>query len=346
MKKLLPLRVVAGIAALGAAFVSGWVLHSTQSPELPVANRIPQSPGPKPGISSGTAKEDRAARVPPTSGAVGRAVEIESLDARGALAALRALDLPGAPAGSVIEKHLLLARFASVDPETALSYVDTLPAGERSDAAATVMGAWAEKDPRAAAAHLTEEAGGLGLSETATVSGASAVAGEWSRRDPQAAAAWAAELPDEFRAGALAAAVGRYAAADSAAALRFFTSLPDSAIRAEAATPLAAQWASTDSTAAAAWASSISSAAEQSAALSGVTSAWMSNDPAAASRWVKTLPAGPGKDAAIISLAAAPSIRNDPEAALAWAESISSSEVKEQVVAGIRDRLRIRESIP
>ncbi len=346
MRKLLPLRVVVSIAALGAAFVSGWVFHSTQSPEVPAANRIPQSPGPKREIGKDTAKEARAANIVPASGATGRAMEIESLDARGVLAALRALDIPGAPAGSPLEKHLLLARFASVDPETALSYVDTLPAGERSDAAATVMSAWAARDPQAAAAHLTEEAGGLGLSEAATISGAAAVASEWSRRDPQAAAAWAAELPDEFRAGAIHAAVGRYAAADSAAALRFLSSLPDSMIRAEAATPLAAQWATADPAAAAAWAASLSSATEQSAALSGVTSAWMSNDPAAASLWVRALPAGPGKDAAIIALAAAPSIRNDPEAALAWAESISSSEVKEQVVAGIRDRLRIRESIP
>lgn len=345
MKSASSLRIALRLLALAAAFGSGWVFHIP-----PPASPTPILAGSRPrslerDIPGSTVAKVGTARPAPDSRAVSLAREAETLDARGALAALRALEIPGNAAGTPLEKHLLMARFAAADPLTALTYIDTLPAGERSAATATVMGAWAAQDPQAAAAHLEEEAGGFGLSESAAASAAQAVAGEWSRRDPQGAAAWAAELPDELRPAALTAAAGQLAAQNPAEALQFLNSLPDDISRAEAATPLAAQWAAVQPSAASAWAVSLPDPDTRAAALSGVTAAWMNADPAAASRWVDALPAGSGKDAAILALTTSVSLRNDPDAALAWAASLAAPIAREQAVAAAKERLRLRDAL-
>ena len=268
------------------------------------------------------------------------------MSASAALDALRAFDLPGARIATPLEWHGLLANFAAQDPETALTFVDTLPANQRQAALATVLGAWAAHDPAAAAAHVEAEVGGLGLSPEDAASGAGIVAGTWARRAPQAAADWAAALPDELREQALPAAMGALTGVDPVAATRFFDQLPDDDARAEAAGPLAAQWALADPVAVVAWANRLSNPEEQSAAISGLTSTWMQHDPGSASQWVKSLNPSGVKDAAIAALVTARSIRNDPDAALAWARTIGSSEIREPLTAEIEEQIRLRDSLP
>ena len=328
---------------LGIAFGSGWALHFPVKTEMdrngsaalrPLPGRPPS--GNQQSVSH-PARPDQA--VPSGASAI-------PTSAPDALEALRAFDLPGAGMATPLEWHGLLANFAAQDPLTALTFIDTIPENERQAALATVLGAWAARDPAAAAAHVETEAGGLGLSPTDAIAGAGVIAGIWARLAPKAAAEWAAALPDDLQEEALPAAIGGMAAADPLAAKLFFEGLPGEDARARAVAPLAAQWARTDPSAASVWAGNLSTPEEQAAALAGLTTTWMQRDPGTASQWVKNLETGAGKDAAIAALVTAKSIRNDPEAALAWARTISDSDVRDSLTADIEQKIRLRDSLP
>ena len=346
MKSYHTLQTTTRVAALAVAFVSGWALHYSMGSKMGSANdsqlypRLERSPAPMP------VARDGVALLAPAAGATTVVSESTPLTVGAVLAALRATEIPGAAGITPLERHRLLASFAAADPLTAMTYIDTLPAGERRDAIVTVMSTWSRQNPEAAAKYLETEIDGLGLGADDAAAGAAAVAGEWSRLSLHDAAAWAAELPDEIREAAHSVVIGRMAATDPQAVQNYFNALSDNTVRVEAAAPLAAQWAATDPSAAGAWATSLSAGEEQAAALSGVTSAWMLSDPNAASQWVKNLPNGIGKDAAIAALVDAASIRNDPEAALAWAQAISPGQARDAMTNEIEERIRLRDSLP
>jgi len=331
-----PLRPAGHTLALAAAFVGGWVLHSTPTAEPPAHAAVLRRSLER-GTMRGPAVEGGTARSDSDSVATAKTSRVEN-----PLPALRSLALTGA-AATPLERLQLLAQYGAHDPETALTFVETLPAAQRADAAATVMSAWAARDPGAAAAHLEAEAGGFGLSGKEAEAAASAVALEWARRDPKAAAAWAASLPDELRAAALHAAIGVQAAADPGAAQQFYASLTEAALRTEAAAPLAAQWAATDPAAAAVWAVSLADESGRAAAATGVSASWMLRDPAAASRWVDGLPAGAAKDAAIAALTESPALKNDPDSAAVWAAAIQNESLRRTALAAAVRRWRYQQ---
>ena len=324
--------------ALAAAFVSGWGLRPTING---------RTPGPVSAALSRGLERDTTRNHPETGTRTAVPVSARATDAAGdsaslPLEALRSLSRPGA-AATPLEKLALLAQFGEQDPETALTYVDTLPPAERAAGSATVMSAWAARDPEAAAAYLENEAGGFGLGGKEAGPAAAAIALEWAPRDPASAILWAAALPDELRSAALTAATGTATEADIFKAREVLASLPDSSLRAEASAPLASQWAATDPQSAAAWAGTLSSAAERSAAVSGVASAWMLRDPAAASQWVNSLPAGDAKDAAIVALTNSPAIRNDAGSAAAWAGTIGNTALRDRALASALQRWRYQQ---
>src|SRR6185295_4828329 len=88
-----------------------------------------------------------------------------------------------------------MVKSVRADPVQALGLVQTLPEKERRPAMEVIVAAWAEIDPRAAAAVALSFPGGpVGTAEVARV---------WGARDPEAAKAWANTLPASERDAAL-----------------------------------------------------------------------------------------------------------------------------------------------
>ncbi|MGY8691266.1 MAG: hypothetical protein ACKVHP_26435, partial [Verrucomicrobiales bacterium] len=85
-----------------------------------------------------------------------------SMSAQEVLTSLKHLrHLPESP-DKFLTEQALLARYAEIDPETALTYVDRLVGARHSMGAQTVMSAWAAKDPEAAGRHFEENASDFG----------------------------------------------------------------------------------------------------------------------------------------------------------------------------------------
>ncbi|MDB6136967.1 MAG: hypothetical protein JWO94_39 [Verrucomicrobiaceae bacterium] len=248
------------------------------------------------------------------------------------IAALRKLDLKADGFEAKIQRHVLLARFAEVDPQTALTYADTLSGDERSDQAANILTTWASRDPQAAAAHFAGTALNGGFASDEDRNTAAAIAGEWARLDPSSALSWAASLPEEVRSEARARVIASLAASNPSLAARTVAALPGGYERAEAMQTLAAQWAQASPLQASAWVQSLATPAEQASAATGLVTSWMNADPRAASQWVSKLSSGPARDAAIAALVAAPTLNNDPEAATLWASAIQDQTLRQQLV--------------
>jgi hypothetical protein len=271
-------------------------------------------------------------------------LQAESLDAAGTLAALKALDLRSPGSESRTARQILLARYADLDPETALTYVDTLPRDERTESSLTIMTAWAARDPQAAAAHLEANTGSFGLTEEATASSASGIASVWAAQDAKAATLWVAGLPDELRASAVPALAGSLTTGDPAAGVAFAIALPQGSEREAAVSSVALQWAQSSPTAAAAWVTGITDPSAQASAASSLVTAWMQADPATASLWVKNLPAGASRDAAIVALTNSPAIRNDAESAVLWASSIQDPTLRASTLPDLQHRWQYQTS--
>ncbi len=248
------------------------------------------------------------------------------------IAALRELDLKSGSFEAKLQRHVLLSHFAEIDPQTALTYVDTLSGGERDEQIANVLTTWASRDPQAAATHFQAISLNGGLASTEDRETAASIAGEWARRDPSAALDWAAGLPEEVRSEARGRVIASLAASNPAAAAQTASTLPQGYERAEAMKPLAAQWAQSSPENAATWVQTLP-CAEQASAASGLISTWMNANPLAASQWVTNLSQGPARDAAIAAMVEAPTLRNDPEAAALWASSVNDPSLRSQLVA-------------
>jgi hypothetical protein len=273
-----------------------------------------------------------------------RLIEAGSLDAAETLTALKALDLQPSGPGTSVDRQILLARYAELDPETALTYVDTLPAGEQRAASLTIMNAWAAIDPAAAAAHLQENENGFGLNAESASQSAAGIAATWAASEPAAAVEWVLGLSGENRTAAVPALAGALAVQDPAKAAVFASALPESADRNAAVSAVALQWAQTSPAAAAAWLTGLTDFTAQASAASGLVTAWMQSDPASASRWINGLAAGSTRDAAIVALTKSSAIRNDAESAVVWASSIQDSALREDTLPGAVSRWRYQQT--
>jgi hypothetical protein len=240
------------------------------------------------------------------------------------LSQVKAQRLPGSGL-SPVEKLQQLADFADADPQSALSYAQTLPAGEQMAALATVFHAWAAKDPAAAAAELEDNLDSpLGLAGEQAAAAGEAVATAWAAMQ----------------------ALGAIAARNPAQAVDLFHNLTNASAKTAAAEPLAAQWAAQDPAGSAQWALSLADFEQKSAALRGVAASWMAQDPAAASRWVNELPAGAAKDAAVAALVSSQALRNDIPSAAQWAQSITDPAARQELMTELADRYAIFLKLP
>ena len=269
--------------------------------------------------------------------------QVAAMDQKQALDALHKVDLQGG-AESRQARQLLVARFAELDPETALSYTDTLSGEERGVQKITAFKAWAGRNPTAAASYLEDQLMTGGLASDDDAQAVAAVASAWSQTDPEAAWQWVAELPPDARAEAVRSLALNLADAEPGRVLSTLQSLPDSYDRAVALEPLVSRWAERDPEKTADWVASLGDPQEKKSAASGLVSAWMVRDPMAASRWVMALPSGGARDAAISSMIASQSIRNDPEAATRWAVTVQEPLLRQQLVAQSLNRWRVHDA--
>lgn len=340
------LRIAIALACLWLAFVAGVVvgLRNTTTVAIPSAgktNVVPAAPKTTPpSTNQATRTSDVVASpsiTPPRDtkpiSRLARSIEAAAqLNVPQTIAALRKLDLRANDAESKLARHVLVARFAELDPQTALTYVDTLDGEEHVEQKLNAMSTWAARDPNAASEYFNTNALNGGLINEDDQRAAVAIAGEWSARDPNAAWQWATSLPLDARGAAIQRVAERLAASSPDSALQLVNTLPAGFERAEAMGPLAQRWAQTQPTRTADWVGSLRDEAERSNAASGLVAAWMQSDPLNTSRWVSGLAPGQTRDTAVAAMVHSQSLRNDPEAATRWASTVQDEALRNELV--------------
>ncbi len=351
-----------GLYACGlvVAFVLGMqVAKLDSSPTLPLAATPQQSSTPKSnpstkaasaleakGNSSSEGPHHAGGRLVPSSpnSRLSALIDYASkLDATQTLAALRKLDLKSDNPESKLARHVLVARYAELDPLTALTFVDTLSDKDRSEEKINALSSWASRDGANAADYFSNNALTGGIVSDEDVSSAAGIASEWAKRDPTAAWNWVSSLPPEARGEAVKELATQLAATNPTLALQAVAAMPEAYERAEAMAPLATQWAQTAPTKTAEWVASLRDLAQQSSAASGLVTAWMQTNPYAVSEWVSKLRPGTTRDAAITSMIRAQAVRNDPEAATYWAATVQDPTLREQLVSEVVKRWQIHD---
>jgi hypothetical protein len=195
-----------------------------------------------------------------------------------------------------------------------------------------IASSWAEKDPAAAMAFLSQ------IQDPAMK--AEAYAGGLRERngghiDPQQQAEFFSRIPEEDRAMVFATALGRYGeqqAGDDpglSAAPQFhpellaplFAGLPASDALIESASLVALRWGEQDPKSALAWTMELKDPDARNAAYASAMDGWAFHDPYAAGTWLAAQAKGPDRDAATLPLIQHLS-RSDAPMAWEWAESV------------------------
>ena len=253
---------------------------------------------------------------------------VETMDDQEVLANLKKIrHQPDSP-DRQLAQQVLMARYGELDPETALTYVETLVGDEYREAGLTVMNAWTNAAPEAAAAHFQDNLDSFGIIDSHQRSIAGAVASEWARTDPNAALNWAASLPPEISGEAYGRIVSEMVQQDPAQATAALNTLDASYERTEMLGTLVSQWAYQDPQNAADWMINNTSGNDQLSAVTSLVDAWMTTDPMTASTWVSRLDSGAVKDNAIIALTQSRAVSRDPEAATAWRSTIQNASLR------------------
>ena len=256
---------------------------------------------------------------------------VRKLDVRETIAALRKLDNAPDEPEARISRQVLVTHFAEKDPETALTYVDTLGGDEFVQQKINAMSTWASRDGKAAAAHFESRSLQSGLVDDDDARTAAAIANEWAHSDPVAAWEWAASLPEEVRDQAVRRVAAQLASIDSSAAMRAVNELP-AEDRGAAMGSLAGRWAESAPAKTATWVNTLTDSDQKAEAASGLITTWVARDPMAASTWVSQLYPGKARDAAIAALVKAQALRNDPQAATLWAASVQDAELRTELL--------------
>ena len=260
----------------------------------------------------------------------GLQVQLNDWDDQAILSELKALrHLPSSPDAFVAEQ-LLLARYAEVDPETALSYVDSLAGTKHELGVVTVLSSWAAQDPESAAAYVEENLDDFGIMDQRQADSAGVLAGEWARSEPQAALEWAEALPLEVRGEVYQRIMSQLVAEDPGEALAMASSRPAGYERTEMIEGVVSQWAHRDPNAAAAWVTEHAKGDQRLTA--SLMSAWIEDSPMAASNWLGSLPDSEGRDLAIVAMTASRTLRRDPEAATLWSSTIGDQYLRAEVL--------------
>lgn len=263
--------------------------------------------------------------------------EVDVMNDKDVLGALKALKHRPEGTDRLLAEQVLLARYAELDPETALTYVDGLR-GQRYDMGRqTVMRAWATSDPEAASAYVDREGDWLPLPDDVWRSTAAMVAGEWAGQDVGAAMEWVASLPTELQGDAYRRMAAQAVVEDPASAVNLLASVPHGVDRQEMLQAMVGQWVEVESEAAGAWVMGLNEV-DQQVALPEMTRAWMQTDPRGASEWLAQIPAGRAKDEAIMVMTTSPTLVRDPEAAMAWSAVIQDPTMRTEALQQVASR--------
>lgn len=197
----------------------------------------------------------------------------------------------------------------------------------QTESVGSVIGQWAEADPRSAWKWSEENLSGPMKEQTLT----SLLQG-WTRRSPAEAAGWLADsgLTTQAYFDAVGAA---WAARSPREAADWASAIDDSASRKSAENAVASEWARNDPAEAANhFAQEIVKADAPNIDLATtIADIWGTTDPAATAKWVGQLPAGPGHEEAASTLATVWAA-SDIQAAVQWSQSLSDSETRERVI--------------
>ena len=260
---------------------------------------------------------------------------VDGMNDREVLAALKGIrHHPDSP-DKAMAQQMMLARYGELDPETALTYAQTLVGDEYREATSTIMTAWTNRDPFAAAAHYTENLDDFGIIDANQKAVAGVIAEEWARSDSESALDWATELPPEVSGevyGRVAAELVRH---DPARAVAALDTLEPGFERTEMLESLVDQWAYQDPRSAADWMLANTSGDDQLRATTSLMNAWMDANPMEASQWLGNLSDGPVKDNAILALTQSRAVARDPDAAAAWSSTIQNEALRESVRLGL-----------
>lgn len=253
------------------------------------------------------------------------------MDATAVLASLKALRHQPHDSDSALTTQALLARYAELDPETALTYVAKLGGQEYELGHLTVMSTWASVDPEAASAYYEEQADEFGIFDANQRDTVGAIAGEWATQDLEGALEWAENLSPDVQGDAYQRIMSEVLQQSPDQALALLNSMPQGLERREMLGTLAGQWTHQDPQAATQWLNSLS-AEDQFTAMPKMMTAWMQSDPMSASQWLAQYPSGSAKDQSILAMTQSTVLARDPEAALAWSASIEDPQLRQEAL--------------
>lgn len=296
-------------------------LPAAEAPSVPTSSSAETKPTPPRALKTDSINDRFALMIE----------RVQKLDVRETIAALRKLDNSADEPEARISRQVLVTHFAEKDPETALTYVDTLSGDEFVQQKINAMSTWASRDGQAAAAHFESRSLQAGLVDDDDARTAAAIANEWAHSDPQAAWKWAASLPEEVRDQAVRRVATHLAATDTTTAIQAVNELP-AEDRGAAMGALAERWAESAPGKTATWVNTLTDADQKAAAASGLITTWVARDPMAASTWVSQMYPGKARDAAIAALVKAQALRNDPQAATLWAASVQDRELRAELL--------------
>jgi hypothetical protein len=234
---------------------------------------------------------------------------------------------------TIVARFFLYSRFGENDPEAAMAAIEALPPGEIDLARQSVLGGWAGKDPKAAAAYLLDQAESDGYMRRDDAGLVRNVVDEWARTEPAAAFEWSLDLEGNGRKIGVETVLRQWAIHAPQAAADAAEQLAEDAGRGDALKTVAEQWAHTDPEAALAWASGLSDEVKDSAT-ARVIAGWAERDPQLAAEAVSELPAGDDRDQAMRVSAAKWSERS-PRTAAEWVLSQPDNEAQRRAVRDV-----------
>lgn len=217
--------------------------------------------------------------------------------------------------------HVVLTRWAQVDPDAAFAALDRLEFARNESDGTSLLAGLAASDPSRAARWLSDPDHPLIAFPKMGHVLAGTVAKEWVRQDPDAALAWAQGRPDSQRVGALAGVFGALAAADPAHAARLADGLQGDDARRHVLGDIAAAWGRRSPREAMAWIESLDAPDDRNAAMGRALDAWAREAPAAAAAYLESAAgAEAAADKHVGAVAEAWSVRAPAEAA-SWIAS-------------------------
>ena len=274
-------------------------------------------------------------------------------------------DFQNVPFQRRLEFNLLLYRWAQLDGEAAVSYVQTMEGGDRGRGwnMGSVMSGWASQDPDAAIAWASANSEGsdnrymtgiiYGVAQTdldrATELALEMPFGRNRGRAVDAlldaslqggtdhAVAWVQDLPDgDLKYGIMGRLADRVEDIEFQDFAKELMALPEAEL-ATAADPFLRQWARDDPASAAGWAVLLPTVEMQTKAMAGVVRRWARSDSAAAGEWLALFQPSLDMDKVILSYIDRID-RRDPSSAARWATTLTDPDLRNTTMAKFHNR--------